>query len=326
MTSPILPPLDVRIPAWDMDRLVERACPICGSVEKTETCIRPDRLKVAECIRCQTIYVSPAPSPDQLRELYGLYDRIHGRHPAIDVDAIALSYSLMDPREDVRIRELGSLLDLAGARVLDVGFGRGRFLYAARRLGADASGIEADTEAVQLARQLGIPAHLGDLREFVTDERFDAVTMLDFIEHPLDPLATLLRASTLLKQRGLLVLWTPNGGTALGDPNAVAFRVDLEHMQYFTTGTCSYLAERLGLRVIHLETLGFPALRAIDKRRPREASLPDLLKARAKRSRGTLRLIACWRSAVRVIRRAPDDRAGSYHLFCILQRSAGGDS
>jgi hypothetical protein len=96
-------PLDARIPQWNLDDLIERSCPICGSHEEHTAYERPDNLSVRICKKCHTYFVSPAPSDAQLRAFYEDYDEKHRRSARIDPQKLAASYQGVDPFTDLRI-------------------------------------------------------------------------------------------------------------------------------------------------------------------------------------------------------------------------------
>ena len=312
-----LPVLDTRIPAWDLAALCPRACPSCGAGAEAAVCIRPDGLAVRPCGRCRTYFVSPAPTAAALGAFYAAYEDQHRRAEETSPAAMARAYARIEPLSDLRIRVLASLMPLRGARVLDVGFGRPHFLCALRALGAEPHGVELDGRAIEFARAVGIGhVYQGELTGLSLDGPFDLVALNDLIKHPLDPLGVLRAAATLLKPGGLLLVWTPNGDGGAGDPEPVTFRVDLEHMQYFTTDSMVHLASVLGLSLVHLETLGFPnvtpltapawrgGLRRVLRRLPGVSSL-GRLRRRLTAARGA----------------GPDERCGAYHLFCILRKT-----
>ena len=211
-------------------------------------------------------------------------------------------------------------MNFDGSRVLDVGFGRGEFLLLAKSLGASAEGVELDPAAVALARSLGFVAHQGEVADLNPEDPFDLVTFLDVVEHPLRPVEMLERAIRSLADGGLLVIWTPNGDAACPESHYVTFRVDLEHMQYFTADTCGFLARRLGLKIVHLEMLGFPALSDIDRPLEARGGMAQMIKQRLGRA-PAYRSAWDWKERMlRAVRVKPDDRTGTYHLFCIMQK------
>lgn len=99
----------------------------------------------------------------------------------------------------------------------------------------------------------------------------------------------------------------------------MAFRVDLEHMQYLTPDSCSYLSAELNLRIVHLETLGFPNLKDIEKPFAQTVSHANLLKRMIKSVPG-FSTINALRHLFEQKRWERDDRTGGYHLFVIMQK------
>ena len=322
--APKLPRLDARIHQWDFDRLIERNCPICGSADAQVAFVeRPDGLGIRTCGKCHALYVSPAPSSEQLEAFYGNYDAKHRRASRINAGELASSYQEANPLADLRIRELSSLMKIESSRVLDIGFGRAHFLYCLKKLGAIPLGLELDAQAVEFARFLGIDVLQGNLADLADEPKFDLITLLDLVEHPLDPMTMLRKSSELLRRRGLLMIWTPNGDYADPEKSQTTFRVDLEHMQYITPRACLYIASELKLDIIHLETLGFPALKGIDKPVAKDEVPASLLKRRLKSIPGFAAVNRIRRrlfGGCRAVNRLADERMGSYNLFCILQK------
>jgi 2-polyprenyl-3-methyl-5-hydroxy-6-metoxy-1,4-benzoquinol methylase len=97
-------------------------------------------------------------------------------------------------------------------RLLDVGAGYGFFLDLARRRGYEVTGVEVASVPWAHARhRLGLEVRLGRLEEAgFADGQFDAVTMLNVIEHLEDPLGALREAHRITTSDGVIVLVTPN--------------------------------------------------------------------------------------------------------------------
>ena len=315
----ILPPLDARIPKWDLSNLVERNCPICNSPDTHLAYERPDSLNVRICKKCYTFFVSPAPSDIQLQAFYENYDKKHSRAPRISTKQLAASYKCVDPFADLRIRELSSLMNFETLRVLDIGFGRASFLYCLKKLGAIPFGIELDNQAIEFAKFLGFGVFQGNMVDFVSETKYDLITLLELVEHPLNPMELLRKSSELLQRGGFLAIWTPNGDFASLEKSPTTFRVDLEHMQYFTPDTCLFIAAELKLRVVHLESLGFPCLKGIDKPLSKNESLLVFIKRIIKSIPGFC-TIENFRH--KLFKSGQDERIGAYHLFCIMQKPA----
>lgn len=100
-------------------------------------------------------------------------------------------------------------------RLLDVGAGPGFMVNAAQRRGWDAIGIDVNAWASQYARsELGLDVRVGELTDdsFV-GESFDAITMMDLVEHVPEPDALLAQARRLVRPGGALAILTPDAGS-----------------------------------------------------------------------------------------------------------------
>jgi len=316
--------LDARIPNWNLDDLHNRDCPICSFKKHTQRYIRPDGLSVRHCETCDTYFVSPSPSEGQLRSFYSKYDEMHRRAPRIS-DA-ERSTTLQKPAHiinDFRIQEILSMMDLKGKICLDVGFGRGNFLEYFQLLGADARGVEVDPKAIIYAKEhLGIKSVTeGTIFDLENTTKFDVIIMNDLIEHPLEPSKLIEKATSLLSSEGILAFFTPNASFINEEDQPIAFRVDLEHMQYFTFATCSFLSKRYGLEIVHLESLGFPYLEGIDELPHRDFSHVSF-RNKLKKTISSLPGFETANNIRHLLKRSSNEkveRMGHYHLFCIFR-------
>jgi 2-polyprenyl-3-methyl-5-hydroxy-6-metoxy-1,4-benzoquinol methylase/RimJ/RimL family protein N-acetyltransferase len=163
--------------------------------------------------------LEPAPGSAELERYYQsrYYHRIRK-----DGRAAGLERLLGDGPEAERERDWlrGTLYgDIAetlgasapGARVLDVGCGTGDLVAALAAAGLDAQGIEPSEEAAGAGRRRGLRIHAQDLNEFATrGERFDALTLINVLEHVPDPAQLLGQIAALLHPQGVLCVQVPN--------------------------------------------------------------------------------------------------------------------
>jgi 2-polyprenyl-3-methyl-5-hydroxy-6-metoxy-1,4-benzoquinol methylase len=99
--------------------------------------------------------------------------------------------------------------------VLDVGCGVGLLLDEARRRGWRTQGVELSDWGVRRARHLGLDVFQGTLEEAgFAPGSYDAVFMIDVLEHLADPVRTLAKVSQVLRPGGVLCLVTPNAASA----------------------------------------------------------------------------------------------------------------
>ena len=97
-------------------------------------------------------------------------------------------------------------------RVLDVGCGCGFFLKRARDRGWQVQGIDPSVESVSVAAELlGEAVRRGRFEDFGEGGDFDAVTMINVLDHMTFPRESLEKACRNLKARGIVYLRFPNG-------------------------------------------------------------------------------------------------------------------
>ena len=138
--------------------------------------------------------------------------------------------------------------------LFDVGAATGILLNMARERGwRDVGGIEPSLWAVRTAREnYGLELSAGDFENApIPENRYAAVTMIDFIEHVPDPLPPLLKAGRILHPDGILCLVTP-------DIRSAAARIAGKrwwhyrpaHLAYFTRKSLNTLLARAGFSAL----------------------------------------------------------------------------
>jgi SAM-dependent methyltransferase len=155
-------------------------------------------------------------------------------------------------------RQILSLLGPAKSRrMLDVGCGSGTFLADARDAGWAMSGLEINAEFPEFCRkELGVE----DVKVGLVSDppfsaaSFDAVAMLDVLEHMYDPVVSVTQCARLLKPGGVLVVKSPNGPMQLrkervrkmlgrGD----GYVATIGHLNQFSPKTLSLAFRKSGL-------------------------------------------------------------------------------
>jgi len=162
-------------------------------------------------------------------------------------------------------RRLRTLLSVLGRRasevkLLDVGCSSGAFLLAAREIGLEAEGVEISPEAADAARRAGFRVFTGLLEDAAyPDASFDAVTLIEVLEHLREPRALLAECRRILRPGGVLLATTPNGASwtarAMGASWDVFSLTGMGgHVSFFNPGSLRLLADRAILEVARLET------------------------------------------------------------------------
>jgi len=199
-----------------------------------------------------------------------------------------------------RLRSLRSLVGgaWAGKRVLDVGCAFGFFLDEARRLGAAATGVEVAAAGAAYARErLGLTVHAAAFTAAPLADRFDVITMFDYIEHVRSPGEDLARAFALLRPGGVLVFSTGDRGAAAARLMGRRWHLIQPdfHLYYFTARSLRALLERAGFDVVRVTRPGrwlslgagveklFPGAAARRLRVPVYVNLGDIMEVVAQR-------------------------------------------
>ena len=184
-------------------------CLLCES-ENSSIVWRQDGLQIARCAGCQVLFAVNAPSQSDLN---ALYDK--GMLTGAPIEFIGNGDDTppeWKQREQISILKRLVSLGASDGTLLDVGAFSGMFMQNAKRFGFQVVGVEPIREAyLHLSDTLGLAVVHGDLNSAAFPaENFAAVTLLDVIEHILNPVAELREVLRVLKPGGLVAMTTPN--------------------------------------------------------------------------------------------------------------------
>ncbi len=135
-------------------------------------------------------------------------------------------------------------------KVLEIGYGDGRFLGYGRSRGWEMTGVEINPHLVEMGKKAGYNTlHVDDLPS-LKNEEYDVVAAYDVLEHvepdELPALLSVLRQK--LKIGGVVVAQMPNGASPFGLHNHVG---DVTHKIAFNYNKADYFARKAGLRVVY---------------------------------------------------------------------------
>ncbi len=229
--------------------LKEIPCPVCGgkdcrvlrestlgnSLPQLGYHFTPDHVKayrMVKCGQCGHIYCSPLPI-----NLFEKYVEIEdAEYLKGEAQRIATAEKVLKTLRHHK----------SEGRLLDVGCSTGDFLRAAKQY-YEVEGIELSAWAAAIARARGLAIHEMPLSEFPADGRFDVVTLWGVIEHLENPGREITQIHRLLRDNGILCIWT-------GNINSLTARIFGEkwwyfmgqHIQYFSDATLDLLLKRCG--------------------------------------------------------------------------------
>ncbi|MBW2011407.1 MAG: class I SAM-dependent methyltransferase, partial [Deltaproteobacteria bacterium] len=236
----------------------EIKCIFCNS-DRSRVVIQENGYKGRKCSKCGLIYVSPRPSPLEIKSIYS--------HDAAKISVedhinkslskrICARHHLQIIRSFVKTGEL-----------LEIGSGAGYFLDEAQKKGFKVLGIELNPDLMEFIRkEFGIhcltsplaPARLGF-------NRFDLVYHRNVISHLYDPINEFKKIYQVMKAGAFLVFETGN----LGEVSPLYFKYIRsfqlpDHLFFFNLGNLKELLRKTGFEFISAYRYSLlPSLRMI---------------------------------------------------------------
>ncbi|HXV37004.1 MAG TPA: class I SAM-dependent methyltransferase [Myxococcota bacterium] len=213
-------------------------CPICGSAS-------------ARAFRSRYVEVCGCSNP-HCRHLFATdVSAAHGTMHDAEPDAAAESFEERNQRL-IRFWESRRFVH-ATSRVLDVGAGNGHIARSLRARFPRASLCcieEGEARAAQLAAR-GFEVHR-DASALAAEREFDAILLIEVIEHVACPVSLLERLRRLLAPGGRVFLTTPCGELRTRSRRTHAYDT-AQHVQFFTERSLRLAVHEAGFRDIHFE-------------------------------------------------------------------------
>lgn len=172
------------------------------------------------------------------------------------------------------LSKMAERLPVDNRHLLDIGCHVGRLIHLAQQEGWQAEGVELNPKtSTYAALKTKLPVHRMNARELIAEGKsYDAITMMDVLEHIPEPLDMLASLRELLKPGGWLAVKVPCGPNQLLKENLRArwkrnkeFSIaeNLVHINHFSPSSLGLALERTGFAQITL-TVGAPELSPSD--------------------------------------------------------------
>lgn len=233
------------------------ACPLCGDSRtrhlasvRDEEYVTSDRLYTyVECPGCLLIYLPKAPVK-QLKQIYP-----PNYYSAKPDEALGLLQRIKAALEARFLRRFLSGIPGMRLRVLDVGGGTGWMASAMRQADArvaESAVVDLDEGMRAAAEKAGHKFFASGIEAFKPKGRYDAIVLINLIEHVADPAKMLRKLKACLSPQGLLLVKTPNTDTLdrrLFESSYWGGYHAPRHWVLFNQNNFSQLAEACGLEV-----------------------------------------------------------------------------
>ncbi len=248
-----------------------KPCPLCGGDDHTVVSTR-DRngsaLRNVMCATCGHVFISPAPSEEELKAYYTEHYRTEYKGVITPKRKHVLRAGL---RALERLSRLQPYITTP-SRVLDVGAGGGEFAYLLSCAGHTVTGIEPNAGYAEFARQsygLDIQTTTLELSDFES-ESFAVITLHHVLEHVADPRNALKKFWHWLKPSGLMIVEVPNAVSWFHAPRR---RFHAAHLHTFNQLGLEDIFKAAGFRVEDLHVAaGTGHLNIVARKEPARAT------------------------------------------------------
>ncbi|MDR2633863.1 MAG: class I SAM-dependent methyltransferase [Treponema sp.] len=132
-------------------------------------------------------------------------------------------------------------------KILDIGAGAGLLVKEAAKLGWDVQGIDPSVYLSEKAKKAGLPVVQGIFPHAACPGPYDAIFLIDVIEHMEHPLDLLSALSGYLDKAGIIVLVTPNVSSLMAKLMGKKWwHYRIAHIGYYNKKTLTILMKRSG--------------------------------------------------------------------------------
>ena len=248
-------------------------CLLCGSVESVHLSTR-NSWPVVRCTVCGLTYLAERPVESALEQVYS---REYYEGGEVGYGGYVENFHRYESTfRRIFDRRLRDLEPFSGSRrLLDVGCAHGFLMDHFRQAGWDVRGVEASPLSSGYARdELKLDVHTGSLESAgFSDCSFDAVLLLDVLEHLHRPFDVLSEIGRILVPDGILLVQCPwelyhweeiieallhgmKPGTI--EPDAVP-----AHLYFFQPGTLDAFIEKGGYSIIRRQSGNYGEIRRL---------------------------------------------------------------
>jgi len=237
----------------------KRDCPICGEPPRWEPLNHNYSygMRITRCRVCDFTYSADVLSQEYDNQLYESTERFYEIYLRLKNQLI---YQRLEQTKAKYLVQTANQFTPKG-KMLDIGSGAGSVVLAAQNDGWEAAGIEPNPLFFKESQKKGLNIYQGFFPILATSNQqpahnsFSFISMLDVLEHMINPIEFLSSVKEHLTSDGIILIQVPN-------LNSLYIQLDGEkntnfcigHWSYFTPRTLNMTLEKAGFENIFLET------------------------------------------------------------------------
>jgi SAM-dependent methyltransferase len=229
----------------------EPVCQICGKKSRTKY-LECGEYTYYRCKSCGGIFVFPV----KPQEFY-LGTETYLTNPLSYTSSINPHGQrwMVEQFERLYIQKMQS--STLGKKLLEIGAGVGYLTLFALARGWEAKGIETSKPAVQFGKDyLRVDLEHTTIEDYTSDEKFDAIAMVEVLEHFLDPVKAIRAMRRLSGAHTFLFGTTPNTDSEHWQKSDQNIYVPDDHIFLFNERSIQRFADKAGIRDLTVEYFG----------------------------------------------------------------------
>lgn len=199
----------------------------------------PDTFTLVKCNECNLVFVNPRLNDEIVNRFYEEY--LSGKY-ADYIHMYDSNFREILFKDNLKL--ISEKLSMRSGMILDIGCATGRLLKVAKEFGWITYGIEVSETAALEAMQYG-DIFIGDVLNGLCNYKngkFDAITMIDSLEHVKSPMQTIKLTYDKLKSGGIIYIEVPNVESGLDEMT--------RHFHLFSFATLKQMLVKAGFHNI----------------------------------------------------------------------------
>lgn len=225
-------------------------CKICKS-KKSKLIYKVAKYELFNCLECQVAYLFPEPS---------IYSTKLTNLKMYDSKKVIKEYFKVRKMLNSRAKKCVKVLKehKKNGKLLDVGCSYGFYLDVFQKHGYETTGIDISSKAISYVRSYIKTKGINDRFEnhYFARKSFDIITLIDVLEHSLDPNKIISKCNRILRNNGIIIIQTPNFNSIISRLTGSKWIWLLlpQHVFLYSAYSLIFLLIQHGFRILHIST------------------------------------------------------------------------